>query len=68
MGIGELEIGRSSKLSSKSICLDHRYAFYLVEVDILNLLEIYTTLKESERFSHLLQWGTDFRKCQELLA
>ena len=50
MGVGKLETGRSNKLSSIRIGLDHHYAFYLTEVDILNLLDIYTTLKEGERF------------------
>ena len=68
MGVGKLETGRSNKLSSIRIGLDHHYAFYLTEVDILNLLDIYTTLKEGERFSYLLQCGMDFKKCQEPLA
>lgn len=41
MAIGNWERGRSSKLHSKSTCLDHHYTLYLIEVDIFNLLEIY---------------------------
>lgn len=57
MGVGNWEMVRSSKLLSKSTCLDCHFSLYLIEVNILNLLQF---TEESKSSSHSLQWGLGF--------